>query len=652
MQVFAQSAPSAGGAAIGQVVIATVMVSGILGAIALLLWRHRAGRSTVLARLADRVGQLVGLPHWVALPSLVLVASLLSAVFGVYWDVSIHIDDGRDDGPLANLAHYPILFGLIGCLAAGWLAIALPRPGERPGPAAVRLADGWYAPVGGIVIATSALFGLAGFPLDDVWHRVFGQDVTLWGPTHLMMIGGAVTTLVGQALLLAEGVRGTGSAGGSDPSTAASGPNAPAGGSDPTTAAIGPNAPASGGQTPSQTPSQTPRVAAIAWWVRRIALGGGLLIAVDVFAMEFDFGVPQFAAVFQPLLLAFGAGLGLVVARRWAGAGGALAATAFYLVLRGILTVLVGPVLGETTPAMPLFVVEALCVEAVALWMRGRGPLAFGVASGLAVGTIGFAGEWAWSQLVMPIPWQGSLMPEGLVFAVVGGLVGGTLGGLTVAGLRGELPAPRIARIAAIGSLAAFGLMIALGLRTTVPEGEVAIGLTETRSQPREAIVEARFQPPALAEDATWANVTAWQGGGLEVEPLEQGPGGVWRSAEPIPLHGEWKTIVRVHDGDAMGAAPVFLPEDPAIPAKEVPATEATRSLVEEKEILQRELKDDVPGWAWTAGSSFVLALYVGFVAIVAWGIGRVGRSRGGPPAPALGERRARLATPTPAGAR
>ena len=36
-----------------------------------------------------------------------------------------------------------------------------------------------------------ASFSLLGFPLDDGWHRIFGQDVTLWGPTHLMLIGGA-----------------------------------------------------------------------------------------------------------------------------------------------------------------------------------------------------------------------------------------------------------------------------------------------------------------------------------------------------------------------------------------------------------------------------------------------------------------------------
>ena len=31
--------------------------------------------------------------------------------------------------------------------------------------------------------------------------------MTLWGPTHLMLIGGAGMTLIGQAILLREGLR-------------------------------------------------------------------------------------------------------------------------------------------------------------------------------------------------------------------------------------------------------------------------------------------------------------------------------------------------------------------------------------------------------------------------------------------------------------
>ena len=48
----------------------------------------------------------------------------------MYWDISLHIDNGRDAGPLANPAHYFILAGLFGIFTAGFIAMVLPR--ERP----------------------------------------------------------------------------------------------------------------------------------------------------------------------------------------------------------------------------------------------------------------------------------------------------------------------------------------------------------------------------------------------------------------------------------------------------------------------------------------------------------------------------------------
>ena len=75
-------------------------------------------------------------------------------------------------------------------------------------------------------MAACGAFALAGFPLDDVWHRLFGQDVTLWGPTHLMLIGGAGMTLIGQAVLLPGGTaaRGPRVAGRAGPASAAGSP--------------------------------------------------------------------------------------------------------------------------------------------------------------------------------------------------------------------------------------------------------------------------------------------------------------------------------------------------------------------------------------------------------------------------------------------
>ncbi len=122
----------------------------------------------------------------------------------MYWDISLHISRGRDVGPLANIAHYPILIGLFGIFTAGVLAVVLPK-GERPGKAAVRITHDWYAPAGGVLLAGSGFYALLGFPLDDIWHRIFGQDVTLWGPTHLMLIGGAGLSLVALMILEREG---------------------------------------------------------------------------------------------------------------------------------------------------------------------------------------------------------------------------------------------------------------------------------------------------------------------------------------------------------------------------------------------------------------------------------------------------------------
>ena len=57
----------------------------------------------------------------------------------MYWDISLHIDQGRDPGPLANPAHYFILAGLFGVLLAGVIGLALPN---RPTRTSYRLAPG------------------------------------------------------------------------------------------------------------------------------------------------------------------------------------------------------------------------------------------------------------------------------------------------------------------------------------------------------------------------------------------------------------------------------------------------------------------------------------------------------------------------------
>src|SRR3954469_17779060 len=201
----AASNPPAGGSGLGQVAIAT---GGATVATAILLWvciSHRNGRIKWVGKLAAFAERETGVAGWSSLPGGFLGVSLLTAVFGMYWDISLHIDNGRDPGPLANPAHYFILVGLFGVRASGVLSIALTD--DKPSESAVRLPNGWWAPLGAIVIITCGAVSLLAFPLDDIWHRLFGQDVTLWGPTHLLLIGGASFSILGQWILDNEGHR-------------------------------------------------------------------------------------------------------------------------------------------------------------------------------------------------------------------------------------------------------------------------------------------------------------------------------------------------------------------------------------------------------------------------------------------------------------
>ena len=58
--------------------------------------------------LADAAGRKMNRPSWVALPSLLFISTIICAMFGFIWDVSLHIGKGRDAGPLANPAHFPL----------------------------------------------------------------------------------------------------------------------------------------------------------------------------------------------------------------------------------------------------------------------------------------------------------------------------------------------------------------------------------------------------------------------------------------------------------------------------------------------------------------------------------------------------------------
>lgn len=574
----------AGGAPLEDLVPAAIVAAVLLVAVAAFGWAHRSGRTRLLTRLAGFSERVSGLPGVVALPAALVGGSLLIAVFGFYWDVATHIDNGRDPGPFANPSHWFIIVGLLGIALGG--AVALLIGVDEDAPTGVRLRKGWRVPVGGLLLTLCGVVALLGFPLDDVWHRIFGQDVTLWSPTHIQMVGGASLSTLCLWILHLEGRR-------------------------------------------LRTTPAPPRGVALDR-LSELLLAGAFLVGASTLQAEFDYAVPQFRLVYQPVLMMVAAGITLVVARARLGRFGALKAVAVYLGIRAGLTLLVTPVLGRVLLHFPLYLGAALAVELVAARVPPRRQLTFGLWAGVGVGTLGLAGAWAVSHLWMPIAWPASMLPETLALAVPAAIAAGGVGGFVARGLT----PPEEPRQAVPGWVAAaVGVVVVAALvypipMTDLPGTRAEISLEPVASELDEATVSAtiRLEPADVAADADYLNVTAWQGAewrhGVHsfADPLERVEPGVYRTTRPIPVEGDWKSLIRLHDGPVMIAAPIYLPEDAAIPAEEVPAEpEMTREFVLGEELLLREAQD-APGWLTVAAYTATLGLLV--LWIVAIGLG------------------------------
>ena len=618
------AASTAGGAQVDQLVALGVVYLGGTGAVVWLAQAHRTGRTKVLANAGAAAAWVLRVPGWAALPVVIATVGLLAAMWGGLWDIGYHVDNGRDTGPLGNPGHWPLLLGIFTTFAAGVIAFGMADQDDATA-AWVRITPSWRVPIGAVLLVVCMSFGLSALALDDVWHRIFGQDVTLWSPTHFVFLFGGMLTVTGMLVLLKEGSLARAS------------------------------------QNARFRDAGRPSWPELAWRrVLRVALLGGLLCGLELYLAEYDWGVPLYRQVWQPLLLAAFAGLIFTAARAWAGPGSALGAWAVYALIRA--TGIAVPVIaGVSAPSMPLLLGSALCVELLALGLDPkRRALLFGAGAGLLCGTVGFAAEYGWSQIAMPLPWTDALLPEGLIYAAVAGVAGGLLGALFAAAMRGDLPRPRVARIACIG---AFALLIAVAIGAAdreVPDARAQIQLTDVKPPPnREALATVRLDPPDTADDANWFYILAWAGGDDRViDRLERVGPGIYRSTKPIPLGGRWKVGLRLNRGHERGAVAMRLPVDRGLPhAEQTLPTVATaeeleramressgaelpapasfdRPFGDDNLIVLRETKGDVGGWLWALGIGLTALIWGLCIAGLVLGVGRMARRSGTPAVP------------------
>src|SRR5213593_1256134 len=138
-----------------------------------------------------------------------LLAAKLFGGWGVGWDIRWHLIIGRDSFWIApHVMTYAsvVVASLISLgvlLFETWRSRGGPRPPGTVTIAWLRGTRGFHLTWWGMAIVILAA------PVDDLWHRLFGLDVTLWSPPHLLGLAGSQVSNLG-GLLIALEVHGPG----------------------------------------------------------------------------------------------------------------------------------------------------------------------------------------------------------------------------------------------------------------------------------------------------------------------------------------------------------------------------------------------------------------------------------------------------------
>jgi hypothetical protein len=524
--------------------------------------RGRSDAETWWARLllrpANRMEHLTGIPGWAAVTIGIGLYGLFVAGVGFYSDVSWHIALGRDKN-LFTAPHTEIIIGLVLLVVAAAAGVAV---ASLSGIDTKLRWRGLRVPWSTVPLGLLGASAVTGFPLDDLWHAKYGIDVTMWSPTHMLMILGASFAGLACWLVLAEA-----------------------------------------GVSPRRN-AWSRGVHVLAAW---LTLQG--LVACQG---EFSFGVPQFQQLYLPVLICLAAGFALVASRLVLGPWWTLGIAVVNFALQA--THLLSPsgegLVQTRTPGV--YVVSALVVEVVALLWGTTPRLRFALLSGLGVGTIGLAGEWWWNQDAYQ-PWHTSLLPDALILGVVvavgSAVLGVAFGSAVAREPRHGLPRAALV-VASVAVLAALVWPFPRGV------GDVSAALDVQPAGAGKVMVTVQLDPPDAAKDARWFQASAWQGGSLVLSEMQETAPGTYRTEQPVPVTGGFKTLLRLHRGAEMMAVPVRLPADPEIGKREIPAVSRRAQFVNERRYLLRETHG---GAAWFAVAVYILLALIALAWVTAF---------------------------------
>ncbi len=136
-----------------------------------------------------------------------LLFFLTQGELGAVWDREWHAYVGRDQfwTPPHTLI-YSCVAGA-GLIALTFVFIETYRyyhhiPGVD-GTSTISIFKIFHAPLGFIVLGFGALIALIAAPLDNYWHELYGIDIALWAPFHMMGVTGGLIGMLGMVYIFA-----------------------------------------------------------------------------------------------------------------------------------------------------------------------------------------------------------------------------------------------------------------------------------------------------------------------------------------------------------------------------------------------------------------------------------------------------------------
>ena len=131
------------------------------------------------------------------------------SLIGTSWDIQWHTFVGRDRTLIP-----PHLMMLTGVTLAGLLAltsVVLETIWVRRNSQLARYSTDFsglfYSSTGSYLAGFAALAAAIAFPLDSYWHALYGIDVSIWAPFHIMILTGMAIMPLGAAYLLVSSAR-------------------------------------------------------------------------------------------------------------------------------------------------------------------------------------------------------------------------------------------------------------------------------------------------------------------------------------------------------------------------------------------------------------------------------------------------------------